>query len=157
MRLSIIKVETEQQKKILCELEKEINLLFLSYAKQIGIEDHDLEKRCTEEYGLRYFESSQYQNYLIYDKEDLIGFFIFQVEKSDYTQKETLILEELYIKPDFRGKGHGKEVIRHLQTLYQLPIELNCYYQAPAYQFYEKLDGKVIQIRYLLDFPPSNF
>lgn len=150
MRLSIIKVETEQQKKILCELEKEINLLFLLYAKEIGIEDHDLEKRCTEEYGLRYFESPQYQNYLIYDKEDLIGFFVFQILPSEYTQKITLILEELYIKPNYRGKGYGKEIIQYLQQEYKLPIELNCYYQAPAYKFYEKLGGKLIQVRYLL-------
>ena len=91
MRLSITKVKTKQQRNTLCKLEKEINLLFLSYAKQIGIEDYDLEKRCTEEYGLRYFESPQYQNYLIYDKEDLIGFFVFQISLSEYTQKIILI------------------------------------------------------------------
>lgn len=150
MKLSIFKVETEQQKSILCKLEKEINLLFLSYAQQIGIEDHDLEKRCTEEYGLRYFESSQYQNYLIYDQEDLVGFFVYQISLSEYTQKTTLILEELYIKLEYRGKGYGKEIIQHLQQECKLPIELNCYYQAPAYKFYEKLGGKPIQIRYLL-------
>lgn len=150
MRLSITKVETSQQKEVLCKLEKEINLLFLSYAQQIGIEDHDLEKRCTEEYGLRYFKSSQYQNYLIYDQEDLIGFFIYQISPSEYTQRITLILEELYIKSEYRGKGYGKEIIQYLQQEYKLPIELNCYYQAPAYKFYEKLGGKPIQVRYLL-------
>ena len=157
MKLFIIKVKTDQQKKILCKLEKEINLLFLSYAKEIGVEDHDLEGRCTEQYGLRYLEDNKYQNYLLYQQDQLVGFFIFQIDKSDYTQKETLILEELYIKPGYRGQGYGTEIISYLQNQYQLPIELNCYYQAPAYQFYEKLGGKVIQIRYLLDSPPSNF
>ena len=156
MKLFIIKVKTDQQKKILCKLEKEINLLFLSYAKDLGIEDHDLENRCTEQYGLRYLEDPKYQNYLIYDKNQLVGFFILQIERSEYTQRETLILEELYIKPEHRSQGYGTEIISYLQTTYQLPIELNCYYQAPAYQFYQKLGGTAIQIRYLLESCPSN-
>ena len=42
MRQKLVKVETQEQVDIFCKMEKDINLLFLSYAKQIEIDDNDV-------------------------------------------------------------------------------------------------------------------
>lgn len=151
MRQKLVKVETQEQVDIFCKMEKEINLLFLSYAKQIEIDDNDLKQRCTADYGMVYINDSNCHNYLVYDNNNIIGFIVYKIDRSAYTQKTTLMLEELYIKQEYRGNGVGRNIIHYLQNKFKLPIELNCYYQAPAYKFYEKLGGKPIQIRYLLE------
>ena len=91
MRQKLVKVETQEQVDIFCKMEKEINLLFLSYAKQIGIDDNDLKQRCTTDYGMVYINDSNCNNYLIYDHDNVIGFVVYKIDRSAYTQKTTLI------------------------------------------------------------------
>ena len=60
---------------------------------------------------------------LAYYDEKPIGFALFFHNFSTFLAKPGLYLEDLYIKPDYRGKGFGKVL---LGTLAQIALERDC-------------------------------
>ena len=61
-----------------------------------------------------------------------------------------MYLEDLFVKPELRGKGIGKALLVHLA---QIALRENCYgmrwqvldWNQPAIDFYEKLGAKVMR------------
>ena len=78
------------------------------------------------------------------------GFAFFFFNYSTWMGKPGLYLEDLFVKPEFRGKGIGKALMVHLA---QIAVKENCYgmrwqvldWNTPAIEFYETLGGKLLK------------
>jgi len=79
-----------------------------------------------------------------------IGFALFFHNFSTFAGQPGLYLEDLYIKPEFRGQGFGKKMLAHLANL---AVQRGCGrfewavldWNAPAIRFYESLGAKIMQ------------
>jgi len=54
---------------------------------------------------------------LAFEKDCAVGFAVFFPNFSTFLGKPGLYLEDLYVRPEFRGRGHGRALLRHLATL----------------------------------------
>jgi len=78
------------------------------------------------------------------------GFAFYFFHYSTWLGKPGLYLEDLFVKPELRGKGIGKALLVHLA---QIAVRENCYgmrwqvldWNHPAIDFYEKLGAKVMR------------
>ncbi len=78
------------------------------------------------------------------------GFAFYFFNYSTWLGKPGLYLEDLFVKPEFRGKGIGKAL---LAKLAQIAVRENCYgmrwqvldWNTPAIDFYEALGGKLMK------------
>ncbi len=78
------------------------------------------------------------------------GFAFFFFNYSTWMGKPGLYLEDLFVKPEFRGKGIGKALMQHLA---QIAVAENCYgmrwqvldWNTPAIEFYESFGGKLLK------------
>ncbi|HVA54786.1 MAG TPA: GNAT family N-acetyltransferase [Gammaproteobacteria bacterium] len=78
-----------------------------------------------------------------------IGFALFYHNFSTFAGKPGLYLEDLYIKPEFRGRGFGRKMLAHLANL---AVQRGCArfewavldWNAPAIRFYESLGANIM-------------
>ena len=54
---------------------------------------------------------------LAFEGDESVGFAVFSPNFSTFLGKPGLYLEDLYVRPEFRGRGHGRALLRHLATL----------------------------------------
>lgn len=79
----------------------------------------------------------------------VIGFALFFTNFSTFLAKPGLYLEDLYVKPAWRGRGAGKAMLQHLATL---AVERGCGrfewsvldWNHNAIRFYEKMGATVM-------------
>ena len=76
------------------------------------------------------------------------GFVLFYHNFSTFIGKPGIYIEDLYVKPEIRGKGVGKALLSHIS---QLALERKCgrvewsvLNWNPARQFYESIGAKVM-------------
>jgi GNAT superfamily N-acetyltransferase len=82
-----------------------------------------------------------------FEAEVPVGFALFFHNYSTFTGKPGLYLEDLYIRPEFRGKGYGKQL---LLRLIDLAKERGCGrmewavldWNEPAIEFYKSIGAK---------------
>lgn len=78
-----------------------------------------------------------------------IGFALFFHNFSTFLGRPGLYLEDLYVKPEYRGRGFGKRLLAHLA---RLAVDRGCGrfewavldWNTPAIRFYESLGAKII-------------
>lgn len=78
-----------------------------------------------------------------------VGFALFFHNFSTFLARPGLYLEDLYVKPEFRGKGFGRKLLAHLA---KLAVERGCGrfewavldWNTPAIRFYESLGAKIV-------------
>jgi GNAT superfamily N-acetyltransferase len=78
------------------------------------------------------------------------GFAFYFFHYSTWLGKPGLYLEDLFVKPELRGKGIGKALLVHLA---QIAVRESCYgmrwqvldWNQPAIDFYERLGAKVMR------------
>jgi GNAT superfamily N-acetyltransferase len=76
------------------------------------------------------------------------GFALFFLNYSTWLGRPGLYLEDLFVRPEFRGNGIGKAMLRELA---RIALKENCYgmkwqvldWNTPAIDFYEALGAKV--------------
>jgi ribosomal protein S18 acetylase RimI-like enzyme len=51
--------------------------------------------------------------------EEVVGFALFFQNFSTFLGRPGMYLEDLYIRPQFRGQGHGEQLLRHLARICQ--------------------------------------
>ena len=81
--------------------------------------------------------------------ERTIGFALYFHNFSTFLGRKGLYLEDLYVKPECRGKGYGKAL---LVRLAQIAVEHNCGrfewsvldWNTPSIEFYEAMGAKVL-------------
>jgi GNAT superfamily N-acetyltransferase len=116
----------------LAEYEKHAHLVTLDEAR---LHDHIFGKR-------------PYVEVLLVEEEGkVVGFALFFHSYSTFAGKPGLYLEDLFVEPEHRGKGHGKALFVELA---KLAVERNCRriewsvlnWNEPAIQFYKSLGAK---------------
>jgi GNAT superfamily N-acetyltransferase len=78
------------------------------------------------------------------------GFAFYFFNYSTWLGKPGLYLEDLFVKPVFRGKGIGKALLAHLA---RIAMKANCHgmrwqvldWNTPAIEFYEALGGYIMK------------
>jgi len=78
------------------------------------------------------------------------GFAFFFNHYSTWRGRAGLYLEDLFVRPEFRGKGIGKALLRYLA---QVAVRENCYgmrwqvldWNTPAIDFYKALGAEIMQ------------
>ncbi len=78
------------------------------------------------------------------------GFALFFYNYSTWQGRPGLYLEDVFVRPEFRGKGIGKALLLHLA---RLAVEENCGrfqwqvldWNTPAIEFYQSLGAKVMK------------
>jgi len=84
---------------------------------------------------------------LLFENETAVGFAVFFHNFSTWLGRPGLYLEDLFVKPEHRGKGYGRALLIELAKIAR---ELNCGrmewavldWNEPAIQFYRKLGAK---------------
>ncbi len=79
-----------------------------------------------------------------------VGFALFFHNFSTFVGRPGLYLEDLYVKPEFRGKGYGRKM---LAWLARLAVQRGCGrfewavldWNAPTIRFYQSLGARIMQ------------
>ena len=69
------------------------------------------------------FEKAKAEVILASVKEDDVGFALFFHNFSTFLGRAGIYLEDLYVKPEFRGKGYGKALLKKLA---EIAVERKC-------------------------------
>lgn len=86
---------------------------------------------------------------LAYEADQPIGFALYFFNYSTFVGRKGLYLEDLYVRPEFRGKGYGKALLLHLVEVAQKEqcgrmewSVLN--WNTPAIDFYNSLGAQAM-------------
>ena len=87
---------------------------------------------------------------LAFENETPIGFALYFYNYSTFIGRKGLYLEDLFVQPNFRGKGYGKKLLLHLV---QIAKQENCgrmewsvlNWNKPAIDFYDSLGAKPLK------------
>lgn len=99
---------TKEDAKIILELIKEL----AAYEKMIGYVEAT-EERLIESI----YEKHQAEALLIEYNEKVVGYIIYYYNFSTFVGRAGLYLEDIYIRPEYRGRGIGKEVFNVLAKI----------------------------------------
>lgn len=89
-------------------------------------------------------ESPAAEALLVYEGDVAVGFALFFHNYSTFLGKRGIYLEDLFVKPEYRGRGHGKALLARLA---EIAVERGCGrlewavldWNAPAIDFYKQL------------------
>jgi GNAT superfamily N-acetyltransferase len=120
--------------------------LILQFIKQLAEYEKLLHEVIATEEILRKSLFEQKMAEVVIGEEDgkPVGFALFFHNFSTFLGKPGIYLEDLYVKPEYRGKGYGKKLLSHLA---KLAIERDCGrldwscldWNEPSIKFYKSL------------------
>ena len=123
--------------------------LILSFIKELAEYEKMLNEVVATEELLKewLFEKKSAEVIFALEGEVEVGFALFFHNFSTFLGRAGLYLEDLYVKPEYRGKGYGKGLLR---TLAQIAVERGCGrfewscldWNKPSIDFYLSLDAK---------------
>lgn len=123
--------------------------LILSFIRQLAVyEKLENEVVTTEEQiAFHLFEKKSAECMLAFEGETAVGFALFFYNYSTFLGKQGLYLEDLFISPEYRGKGYGRKLLLHIAGI---ALENNCgrmewsvlNWNKPAIDFYESLGAQ---------------
>lgn len=137
---------------ILPARERDVPLIF-RFIRELAEYEGLLEQCVTSEERIRetFFGSKpSAQAVFAYDDHEPVGFAVFFYTYSTFSGRPALYLEDLYVKPEARGKGVGREMLSYLA---RLGSEQGCIrmewavldWNAPAIGFYQRIGARPIQ------------
>lgn len=90
-----------------------------------------------------------------------IGYAIYYPTFASFATKMNAYIEDLFIKPEYRGKGFGKEFFHKLLEMIKdegySKLEWSClYWNTPSIEFYKKLGAKEEIGRVYFEYDPKN-
>lgn len=128
--------------------EKDI-LVILDFIKQIAIYEKMLDKVTATEQSIKesIFDNNRAEALLIEFNNEVIGYIIYFFNFSTFVGREGLYLEDLYIKPEYRGNGIGKksfELLAHIAKENKCErLEWTCLdWNEPSLKFYKNIGAK---------------
>ena len=76
------------------------------------------------------------------DEAAVVGFALWFPTYSTFLGRPGIWLEDLYVRPEHRGRGHGSALLRHLRTLTGGRVEWAVLdWNRPSIEFYESVIG----------------
>jgi GNAT superfamily N-acetyltransferase len=79
------------------------------------------------------------------DSSDVAGFALYFPTFSTWLGRPGLWLEDLFVRPHFRGRGHGLALLQHLRTLTDGRVEWSVLdWNQPAIDFYDVLGARPV-------------
>lgn len=124
-----------------------ILFLIIGIAKYEKMEDEVI---ATEETLEEWIFDKNKAEVLIAEEDDKpIGFALFFHNFSTFVGRAGLYLEDLFVLPEYRGKGYGKALLKRLA---QIAVERNCgrfewvclNWNAPSIAFYKAMGAKPV-------------
>ena len=99
--------------------------LILHFIKELASYEKMLSEVVADEAALKEWIFEKQKAEVIFALEDgkEVGFALFFHNFSTFLGRAGLYLEDLYVKPEYRGKGYGKALI---QTLAKIAVERGC-------------------------------
>jgi GNAT superfamily N-acetyltransferase len=121
-------------------------LTLLNLIKELASYEKLSDQVVATEESLRYwlFEMKRAEALVFEVDHSIIGFALYFYNFSTFLGKAGLYLEDLYIQPDFRHKGYGKQVFKYLA---KLTLDKGCGrmewsvldWNTPSIKFYKQL------------------
>lgn len=104
--------------------EKDVALI-LSFIKDLAEYEKMLEEVVATEEMLRYwlFKEKKAEVLFVMENEKEVGFALFFYHFSTFLGQAGIYLEDLFVLPEYRGKGYGKVILKQLA---RLTIERGC-------------------------------
>ena len=99
--------------------------LILRFIKELADYEHMLSEVVADEETLRKWIFDKEKAEVIFALEDgkEVGFALFFHNFSTFLGRAGIYLEDLYVSPEYRGKGYGKGLIK---TLAEIAVERGC-------------------------------
>ena len=123
--------------------------LILEYIRKLADYEKRLDEVIATEEELKKWIFDKNQAEVIFALEDgkEIGFALFFLSFSTYISNVNLHLEDLFIDPEYRGKGYGKALLKHLAKIVvdrgYGRFEWTCLsWNQPSIDFYLSLGGE---------------
>ena len=123
--------------------------VILDFIKQIAIYEKMLDKVFATEESLKesIFDNNRAEALLIEFNNEVIGYIIYFFNFSTFVGREGLYLEDLYIKPEYRGNGIGKKSFELLVNIAKENkcerLEWTCLdWNEPSLKFYKSIGAK---------------
>ena len=103
---------------------KDIPLIF-EFIKELADYEHMLNEVVADEKTLEewIFDKQKAEVIFALEGETEVGFALFSHNFSTFLGRAGIYLEDLFVKPEYRGKGYGKAI---LQKLAQIALERGC-------------------------------
>ena len=91
----------------------------------------------------------QAETLLAFENDTAVGFALFFTNYSTFLGRAGIHLEDLFVLESFRGRGYGKALLDHMQTIAKERgagrLEWNVLdWNTPAIQFYESMGAKPV-------------
>ena len=129
--------------------EKKDAALILEFIRELAEYEKMLNDVVTTEELLRewIFEKNKAEVIFALEGDKEVGFALFFHNFSTFLGRAGIYLEDLYVKPEFRGRGYGKGLLKKLA---QIALERECGrlewtcldWNSPSIDFYLSLDAK---------------
>lgn len=123
--------------------------IILGFIRQLAIYEKLENEVVADEASLmkHLFEQKSAQCCLAFEGDIPVGFALYFFTFSTFLAKQGLYLEDLFVDPTYRGKGHGKALLLHLASL---ALQQNCgrmewsvlNWNQSAIDFYESIGAK---------------
>lgn len=93
--------------------------LILEYIRKLADYENRLDEVIATEKNLKkwIFDKKQAEVIFALENDEVIGFALFFLSFSTYIGNVNMHLEDLFIDPDFRGKGYGRALLRELAKI----------------------------------------
>ena len=93
------------------------------------------------------FEKKKAEVIFVMEDNKEVGYALYFYNYSTFTGKAGIYLEDLFVLPEYRGKGYGSELINELRDICKREklgrFEWQCInWNKPSIEFYEKLGAK---------------
>lgn len=122
----------------------------LAFIKDLASYENAVDEVVAEEKDIQesiFGQSSSVKALICSLGEEPIGFAVYFYNYSTWQGKKGLYLEDLYVSPEHRGIGAGKELLKHLA---KIAVSQNCGrfewsvldWNKPAIDFYESIGAK---------------
>ncbi len=126
--------------------------LILYFIKELAAYEEMLDEVVADEETLEewLFDKQKAEVIFALDQDQEAGFALFFHNFSTFLGRSGIYLEDLYVKPEYRGKGYGKGLIK---TLAKIAVERGCGrlewwcldWNRPSIDFYLSLGAKPMQ------------
>ncbi len=130
--------------------------LILSFIRELAVYEKMEDEVVADETSLHehLFNKKSCHCILSFENDLPIGFALYFFNFSTFAGKQGLYLEDLFVKPEHRGKGYGKKLLFELM---QIAKQKNCArmewavlnWNTPAIEFYNSIGAKAMNGRFI--------